>query len=268
MDLKKVLADVELLDAVRTEIQYRNKILNMNDINTAYVNILEENDIPVSNTSRYKQYLKDLILANMPDVKFNRPLQKNKPEQVMSTKTSETAIAFGVEEDSEDDLKILFRAAHILRREVSKSVKWKFEGSFDNYSPPKLLEVFCKLFVVGSRTILSERKVAAIDTNISILAQYMNQTCKSDRQVFYGGTATDPNKTFYSIIETPLSVGLAIDIYKNLHFINSYCSIADRCQPDAVAVTATENALAGQNFKRDLPLNGKRYAKKSMNTFY
>ena len=41
----------------------------------------------------YKQYLKQLIQDNITDVHFNRPLDKTKPEQVLSTKSKEEAVS-------------------------------------------------------------------------------------------------------------------------------------------------------------------------------
>ena len=83
----KNLADAQLLDAVRTDTVYRRKVLNMNDINVTYANILEENGFVANEPPQYKKYLKDLISANLPDVKFNKAPQGNKPELFMSARS-------------------------------------------------------------------------------------------------------------------------------------------------------------------------------------
>ena len=55
--------------------------MNMNDVHQRYIELLDENDLPVPDNPRYKPYLKQLILDNIPDVQFSRPPDKPKPEQ-------------------------------------------------------------------------------------------------------------------------------------------------------------------------------------------
>ena len=54
--------------------------MNMNDIHQMYIELLDENELPVPDNHRYKQYLKQLILDNIPDVQCSRPPDKTKPE--------------------------------------------------------------------------------------------------------------------------------------------------------------------------------------------
>ena len=90
----QVISDLEILEVTEVELNSNSGInLNMNDIHTTYVNILEEHGFRVPENPRYKQYLKQLIQDNFTDVHFNRPLDKTKPEQALSTKSKEEAIS-------------------------------------------------------------------------------------------------------------------------------------------------------------------------------
>ena len=101
--------------------------MNMNDIHQMYIELLDENELPVPDNPRYKPYLKQLILYNIPDVQFSRHPDKTKPEQILSTRSKDRLIASGVSADVlKEDLKVLLRAAKILRRDIATSCPWQF----------------------------------------------------------------------------------------------------------------------------------------------
>ena len=158
----QVILDLEILEVIELELNSNSGIiLNMNDIHTTYVNILEENGFRVPENPRYKQYLKQLIQDNIIDVHFNRPLDKTKPEQVLSTKSKEEAVSIYAKksENLKEDLQILTSAAKILRTELGNSPSWKFTGTFDDYSPPQILYSFCKHAIQGTeKSRLKEEK--------------------------------------------------------------------------------------------------------------
>ena len=144
----QVISDLEILEVMELELNSNSgMILNMNDIHTTYVNILEENEFCVPENPKYKQYLKQLIQDNITDVHFNRPLDKTKPEQVLSTKSKEEAVSIyaKMSENVKEDLQILMSAAKILRKELANSPSWKFTGTFDDYSPPQILYSFANM---------------------------------------------------------------------------------------------------------------------------
>ena len=92
-----------------------------------YIELLDENELPVPDNPRYKPYLKQLILDNIPDVQFSRYPDKTKPEQILSTRSKDRLIASGVSADVlKEDLKVLLRAAKILRRDIVTSCPWQF----------------------------------------------------------------------------------------------------------------------------------------------
>ena len=92
-----------------------------------YIELLDENELPVPHNPRYKPYLKQLILDNIPDVQFSRHPDKTKPEHILSTRSKDRLIASGVSADVlKEDLKVLLRAAKILRRDIVTSCPRQF----------------------------------------------------------------------------------------------------------------------------------------------
>jgi hypothetical protein len=187
----QLLLDLQILELVETELNdnSRDVVFNMNDIHHMYTQLLDENGLPVPDTPRYKPYLKQLILDNIPDVHFSRHPDKTKPEQILSTRSKDRLIASAVSGDVlKEDLKVLLRAAKILRRDISTSCPWKFHGTFADYEPPALLKIFCKHAVQGTGRVKSTHRDQSVNQSASVLAQHFVGTYRSDRQVSYNTT--------------------------------------------------------------------------------
>ena len=75
VNFRQVLSDLEILDIVETAFNdtTKNVVLNMNEIQETYVNLLKEHDLPVSDNHNHKPHLKQLILQNIADVHFSQP---------------------------------------------------------------------------------------------------------------------------------------------------------------------------------------------------
>ena len=216
VNFRQVVSDLEILDIVETAFNDTTKtvVLNMNEIQETYVNLLKEHDLPVSDNHNYKPHLKQLILQNTADVHFSQPSNRTKPEQVLSTKLKDEAISSTITSDNlKDDLKVLLQAAKILRKDIASSPTWKFNGTFADYKPPPMLSIFCKYAVAGTRNIGDSSREDSTDVGASLLAQHFVSACKSDRQISYKSKSKDG--AFKQRSETPLSVGLALDIHKN-----------------------------------------------------
>ena len=92
-DLSLLLSDMEIVEILELELNdSTGKILNMNDINATYINLLEENGVK-NLRSDYKKHLTNLIQENIPNVHFNRPDNRAKPMQVLSLQTKEKVIS-------------------------------------------------------------------------------------------------------------------------------------------------------------------------------
>ncbi|KAK6182331.1 hypothetical protein SNE40_010041 [Patella caerulea] len=156
------------------------------------------------------------MLDNIPDVHFTRPLDKTKPEQVLSTKAKESLLAPGLVNDPSklrEDVKVLLKAAKILRKDIANAPLWKFQGTFDNYEPPALLQLFCNHAIQGLHDVKTTSRAESMNQSASVLAQHFVCAYKTDRQVTYG--TKHGNVAFKHRTETPLNVGLALDVHKN-----------------------------------------------------
>ena len=154
----QLVSDLEILDMVETKLNDPgiSSALNMNEVEHSYISLLESNGFALPNSPRYKSYLKQLIIDNISDMHFTRPPDKTKLEQIISTELKETLLAGVLTEDTENirkDVKILLKAAKILRKDIANAIPWKFEGTFDNYVPPTLLHLFCKHAIQGSHQV-------------------------------------------------------------------------------------------------------------------
>ena len=68
-DTKRVVADIEIIEIVRTNCN-ESKIMNMNNLNKAYNNLLGNCDAEKVN---YKRYLQALLEDSIPGITFSRP---------------------------------------------------------------------------------------------------------------------------------------------------------------------------------------------------
>ena len=90
---RRLIADFEITEIVSNELHDGGeKVLNLNEIQTTYIAILNDLGCAVPEKPIYKKYLKVFILDNVKDVHFSKPKRKNEPEQVMSTRVSQSAI--------------------------------------------------------------------------------------------------------------------------------------------------------------------------------
>ena len=156
-----------------------------------YIELLDENELPVPDNPRYKPYLKQLILDNIPDVQFSRYPDKTKPGQILSTRSKDRLIASGVSADVlKEDLKVLLRAANILRRDIATSCPWQFTVPLMIMNRQHCSRPFVsKPFRVQEESNLQTGNNLSIGDSVnqsaSVLAQHFAWAYKSDRQVSY-----------------------------------------------------------------------------------
>ena len=151
-----------------------------------YIELLDENELPVPDNPRYRPYLKQLILDNIPDVQFSRHPDKTKREQILSTRSKHRLIASGVSADVlKEDLKVLLRAAKILRRDIATSCPWQFTVHLmimnrQNCSRPFVSEPFRV-----QEDLKSRDRELSVNQSASVLAQHFVWAYISNRQVSY-----------------------------------------------------------------------------------
>ena len=110
----------------------------MNNINTTYINLFQDNNHADIN-SNYKRFLKQLILENIPYVEFIKLTRKNESEKLCSTKEKDNVIDTALE-NAKDNMSNIFETARSIRKNIIKARPWKFDGSFKNYSAPEMLQ--------------------------------------------------------------------------------------------------------------------------------
>ena len=137
----------------------------MNNINATYINLLQDNNHADTNAN-YKRYLKQLILEDIPYVEFIKPRRKNESDKLCSTKERNNIIDTALE-NAKDNMSKLSETARSIHKNVIKARPWKFDGSFENYSAPEMLQTLIKWIIAGPRNELKAEK----ETDIMIKHQ-------------------------------------------------------------------------------------------------
>ena len=142
---------------------------------------------------------------------FNSADLQTKPNL---NRSKDNLIASAVSADVlKEDLKVILRAAKILKRDIATSCTWQFHGTFDDYEPPALLKTFCRQAVQCIERVKSTVREQSVNQSASVLAQHFVGAYRSDRQVSYN--TINANGALRQHFESPLSVGLALDVHKN-----------------------------------------------------
>ena len=182
------------------------------NVNTTYVNILQDNN-QGNIQLNYKRRLKELLLQNISNIEFIKPVKKNEPEKICSTKQKDE-IVDSILENINSNYHDVFQAARLIRDDVLRTENWKFTGSSDNYQPPFLVKTCIRWIISGPSTgIESERRTKSIDIGVDNLTQIVAQAVKMKRQMLYK-PAKNSTKDFYQTKETPVTVGLGLYIHK------------------------------------------------------
>ena len=224
MNSTEIASEVEFLDMTEKTLR-DGKIPTMAELETAYVSILQANN--VTNPPCSRKTLKQLIANEIPHVEFHKPRRMNESERLSIKKTRDAAIQSSEEASPErsKEIKILYNAAAILRNCINKSKKWVFMGSLDSISDenlPQELYCFFRWLVQATRKTMNvEEKSTEVHKRAVSLSQSTISLTLTERQA---------NNKKSEIIKTTrempqqLGVGLAIhqairskEIIKMLH---------------------------------------------------
>ena len=110
---------------------------------------------------------------------------------------------------------MLLEAAKILRRDIAIPCSWQYHGTFDDYEPPALLKTFCKHAVQVIERVKSTDREQSVNQSASVLAHHFVGAHISDRQALVSYNTINDSEAFRQHCETPLSVGLALDVHTN-----------------------------------------------------
>lgn len=142
-NISQIVADIEIINKVESFLnESADTVMDMKSLNAAYNSLLETNDL------NYKRYLKQLLLENVPGVKFVRPHARNQSERICSYYSHSSAIEKSFQ-NSYDDYNNIFHASKIIRNEIKEQEKWQFNGSYDGFTITKSLELLLRWIIGG-----------------------------------------------------------------------------------------------------------------------
>ena len=211
-DPDRILADIEIIDTVNYILETsKNTVLNMNDINTTYNNLMGNSD---TNHVNYKRYLKQLLTENISNIVFSRPPLRTEAERVCSAETQGKAIHHV--KNCADDISAVFECAKIIRNKLLQQNQWKFKGSYGGFTVPKLLQTLLKWIIIGPKQSIDtcSKMAASLDNSVSNICQIVLSSTKTRRQVEHKPKINSAEATFRNIHETPFTVGLGLHVYK------------------------------------------------------
>ena len=196
---RKTLSEIELVKYVESYICDPSlPILDMNQVDSIYQDILIENGENAENLAKYyKRNLKELIKENITTAVFIKSKLANKPDQIISEATISEAENYTTAEDLQ--------------------AMWKIAKSNYSFKSPVILSTFIKWVIAGPRNDKKDDDVRnyqhQVDKITSILTKLVPQSFKSDRQIRYQSKSNIIQSGV--TIETPLSVGVGLYVYHN-----------------------------------------------------
>jgi len=126
-------------------ILLEGSVPSMASLQTAYISIQMANDVQEPNCDR--RQLRHMIESKIPYVEFHKAKRVNEPDRVSIKASRDAAISLAddVQKDANEDMKILYKAAAVLRNAIKTTDRWNLSGSFtvkDNQMPKKLYSFF------------------------------------------------------------------------------------------------------------------------------
>ena len=150
-DYINALSDVEIVHFVEKEMaDPSRKVLDMNIINEIYRQILSSNGKnEASINCNYKKHLKELISKNICRISFVKSKNPSKPDQLISDSTTSEILDISIKECTADNIDQIWKVAKIIRSELLQREKWRFTGSFEDFTLPPLLATLMKWILIG-----------------------------------------------------------------------------------------------------------------------
>ena len=206
----EIAAKLEFLTTTEETLRNGN-VLVMSELQSAYNSILQENG--VENKAINRKTLKDLPISEIDDVEFHKPKRLNESERGTVQETRDKGIQLMEEHDLRDEMKNLFDAALYLRKVISKSQRWTFEGSVDTLSKqhfPEELFCFFRWVINGpNATLSSVEKCLKVQKRAMNLVQSTMSMCLTERQI-----GNKKSQVIKSSREMPLQLAVGIAVHQ------------------------------------------------------
>ena len=177
----------------------------------------------------YRKYLKQLILENVPGISFKKSPRANKPERICSESAEDHAIEVALQQNEVEKFKEIYNAAKIIRTELEKMNKWKFSGSFSDFTAPTQFSTLIRWIVFGPKCSTENMsKKNFIKKITDVVTQVVIQSFMSKRQVTYDPKTSVERDSMYSKMETPLNVCVGLYLHQTTRskkFIDMFSSL-------------------------------------------
>ena len=208
------MCDEQLVSSLKNTLT-EDVTLNMAQVNDEYLSILKRYQVEINETANYRKHLKKLIIEQIPNVQFIKSLCKNKPENlVLPTVVSKAMDLRSLLLENEDTIGMLKNVANILRGEIMQHRNWSFNGTFEDFQNPPLLQFFLTHLLFGHQVLkVSGIRNEEVDKTVDIACQFLVQNTRSDRQVKH---QSKKNCGFQQTVQTPLSIGLPLAIHSRV----------------------------------------------------
>ena len=127
--------------------------------------------------------------------------------------------------DNEDKISQLQSTANMLRNEMMEYRNWSFNGNFEDFKNPPLLQFFLTYLLFGRHVHrVSETRNEEVDKIVDLSCQLLIQNSRTDRQVKHKPKKDD---VFLQTLQTPLSVGLPLAVHARVRDRNLVNNLSD-----------------------------------------
>ena len=183
--LIRSLCDEQLIYSIQNTLIDGDVSLNIAHVNHSYISILKRYQLEVHQEANYRKHLKKIIAERLPNVQFVKSLRKNEPQNIVLklavTKAMELKSTYCNDSDIVCHLKNI---ANILCDEMMQHRKWTFNGTFDDFENPPLLQFFLSQLLFGHHVLkVSGMRNEEVDKTVDVACQFLVQNTRSDHQV-------------------------------------------------------------------------------------
>lgn len=223
--------DEQLIHSVQNTLANEDSTITMAQVNDEYLSLLTRYQMEISDTGNYRKHLKSIISDRLPNVQFIKSLRKNEPDNlVLPTTVSKAMDLRDSYIDEGETISYLKRIAAVLRDEIMQHRNWSFNGSFDDFENPPLLQFFITQLLFGRHVHkVSGMRNDEVDKSVDVACQLLVQNTRTDRQVQHQSKRNDG---FQQTVQTPLSVGLPLAIHSRVrdkHLLNNLTNLYIGC---------------------------------------
>ena len=182
-------------------------LLDMKSLNFAYSNMFDETDV------NCQHYLKQSLLENIPDIQFIRPPARNQSEWICSSHGQSKAVENSFQ-NTNNNYQNIFQVAKNVSREILGEEKWQFNGSYNGFKVPRLLDVLHWILSGPRKGTEKRTQINEIEKLVNILSELVMNMIKSNHHLqYYSHQSND--RAYNQMSETFLTVWLGFTVHKS-----------------------------------------------------